>query len=431
VEASSTIRRLPGIPAAARAGESLLKPWNRAVHSTMKFLNRRALARASLAIPRTLRFLDHARRRGTVADAVAAPSLSVGFGAQVAMDEALLAMAMTPRRFPLRADYQRLGDELGVAHDLYTSRGWLESPQTFHRTPPALEAGDLSRSKGWAAGLGYERFSFDSGFVPPLGDPGRPRWEGYGANHRASVVVLRHPGPPRPWVVCVHGFCMGFPFMDFQGLSVARLFRERGFNVALPVLPLHGPRRATRMSGAPFLSFELMNGIHGLAQSVWDIRRIIGWLRAESGTPIAAYGISLGGNVVALLAGLEPLDAVVAGVPVSDFPALFAQHSPRVIQERSLEHRILGGVTEDLYTVVSPFAFTPLVEPARRFIFAGYGDRLATAGQAQALHEHWGSPNICWYAGNHVGYIWSKRVNDYLADSLSASLPAMTAGAAG
>ena len=68
--------------------------------AVMKFLGRRALARATLAVPRTLRFMGAAARSGEVSDGLAAPPLSLGFAAGVAMDEALLAMAMTPNRFP-------------------------------------------------------------------------------------------------------------------------------------------------------------------------------------------------------------------------------------------------------------------------------------------------------------------------------------------
>ena len=114
-------------------------------------------------------------------------------------------------------------------------------------------------------------------------------------NRTASAVVAPPPGrTDRPWVIAVHGFCMGFPFMDFQGLQAARIHHELGMNVALPVLPLHGSRRVTLVSGEPLLSFELMNTVHGLTQAVWDIRRLIHRLREQGATSISLYGVSLG-----------------------------------------------------------------------------------------------------------------------------------------
>jgi len=255
----------------------------------------------------------------------------------------------------------------------------------------------------------------------------------YEANHRAVATIVRHHDQPRPWVVCVHGFCMGYPFMDFIGLHTAKLHHELGLNVALPVLPLHGPRKPSRVSGEQFLSFDLMNTVHGITQSVWDIRRLLSWIRSQGATSIGLYGVSLGAYVVSLLAGIEEgLDAVVAGIPVVDFPALFHEHSPMHIRARSIEHHIMGGVAEDVFKVVSPMSFEPKVPHEGRFVFAGYGDRLAFPEQARLLWEHWDEPTISWYSGNHVGYLWSGQVEQFLGESLAASglsvMPAVKVG---
>ncbi|HXY26702.1 MAG TPA: alpha/beta hydrolase, partial [Acidimicrobiales bacterium] len=286
--------------------------------------------------------------------------------------------------------------------------------------PPPLGAGDVRLERGRALGIRYRRLTFPSGFAPRATEPGRERWQSYEPNRTAVATIVRQDAEPRPWLVCVHGFCTGYPFMDFPGLHTARVQRELGINVALPVLPLHGRRKVTLVSGEPFLSFDLMNAIHGITQAVWDIRRLISWIRTQGATSVGLYGVSLGGYIVSLLAGLEPgVDAVVAGIPVSDIPTLFHQHSPLHIRARAIEHRILGGPAEEAYRVVSPLRVAPQVPKDRRFIFAGYGDRLAPPEQAQTLWEHWDKPEISWYAGNHVGYLWSKKVSNFLVDSLA------------
>ena len=181
------------------------------------------------------------------------------------------------------------------------------------------------------------------------------------------------------------------------------------------MLPLHGPRRVTLVSGEPFLSFELMNAVHGLTQAVWDIRRLIRGSGPRGRPPSALYGVSLGAYVVSLLAGIDDgFDAVVAGIPVSDFPGLFHRHSPQHIRARAIEHEIMGGAAENVFRVVSPLSFESKVPHDRRYIFAGYGDRLALPEQAQQLWEHWDRPRISWYSGNHVGYLWSRQVSDFL-----------------
>jgi hypothetical protein len=388
----------------------------------MRFLGRRALARATLAVPRTLKFMGSTAMSGEVSDGLKAPSLSLGLAGGVAMDEALLAIAMAPGRFPRRADFVRVSSELADARRLFSRRGWVARPATYHRTPPPLTAEDVKTSRGWASGMGYERITYDSGFSTRPSEPGGERWMAFDANLRATAAIVRHRGEPRPWVVCVHGFCMGYPFMDFMGLHTAKLHRELGLNVAMPVLPLHGQRKVTLVSGEPFLSFDMMNTVHGLTQAMWDIRRLVTWIRAQGATSIGLYGVSLGAYVVSLLAGIEEgFDAVVAGIPVVDFPSLFHAHSPAHIRARSIEHHIMGGVAEDVYRVVSPMSFEPKVPSDRRYIFAGYGDRLSTPEQARRLWEHWDKPRISWYSGNHVGYLWSRQVEAFLVESLVAS----------
>ncbi len=151
------------------------------------FLNRRALARATRALPRTLHYIGSALLSGEVSDSVPAPHLSLGLAAQVAMDEALLAMAMTPRRFPLPGDYARVASELAEAESLYAREGWIEEPDSYHRTPPPLFESDVTTSRGWAMGLGYDRWDWDSGFTPI---PASPAPTGGWRSNRT--------GPPRP-----------------------------------------------------------------------------------------------------------------------------------------------------------------------------------------------------------------------------------------
>ena len=285
-----------------------------------------------------------------------------------------------------------------------------------HRwTAPAFD-------RGWALGQGYERLLFPSGWAPRPDEPGVDRWSGYEANHTASATVLRYRDEPRPWVVAIHGFATGYPFMDFVGLHALHLHRDLGLNVVMPVLPLHGPRKISRVSGEAFLSFDLINTVHGLTQAIWDIRRILSWVRAQDPQGVGLYGVSLGAYVASLLAGLDDgIDAVIAGIPVVDFPEMFRSQSPVHIRLRAVEHEILDGNAEVVHRVVSPLTFPSRVPADRRFIFAGLGDRMAPPPQAHALWRHWDEPQIFWYGGNHVGYLWSKQVTAFLNDSLAAS----------
>lgn len=410
--------------AVARQGQR----WHRDVQ---RALARHAPARATLVVPRTARFVGTTARHGRAERAeraqpdegdggVPVPALSPALVAQVAIDEMILAVAMGPNRFPRRADYERVAAELAHARLLFEDRGWLEQPAAYHRTPPPLH--DPAVARGWAIGQRYERLLFPSGWEPRPDEPGAARWAGYEPNRTAAATVLRHPGEPRPWVVAVHGFATGYPVADLVGLHALHLHRDLGCNVVLPVLPLHGPRKITRLSGEAFLSFDLINTVHGLAQAIWDIRRVLSWVRAQQAPAVAVYGVSLGAYVASLLAGLEDgIDAVVAGIPVVDFPEVFRAQSPLHVRLRAVEHEILDGNAEVVHRVVSPLAFAPRVPAGRRFVYAGLGDRMAPPNQAHALWEHWERPEILWYQGNHVGYLWSRQVTAFLNDCLTTA----------
>jgi hypothetical protein len=373
-----------------------------------------------MTIHRTLGFVGRSwarERRTPVPPDLPAARASVGLAAAVALDEAILAVMSRPGRRPRRADYERVGSEVREAERLFAQRGWVERPGGYHRDPPPLESPALGR--GRLGRLSYELISFESGYEPWPGEPGADRWMGYAPNRTASALVLRHRrGEDRPWLVCLHGMGMGRPIADLRGFRATRLYRELGLNLVIPVLPLHGGRRDP--SGVPLVSFDHLNTVHGMAQAVWDVRRVISWVRAQGPSAVGLYGLSLGGYVTALTAGVEPgLDLAMPGIPVSDFPALFRHHTPVQLRRRALEHDLIGETANRVYRVVSPLALAPLVPWERRYIFAGLGDRMATPWQAHRLWLHWDQPRIGWYNANHVGFFWSKDVERFVLGALA------------
>ena len=379
--------------------------------SLEKRLARQPLARLTTAVPRTARWMAQELTGGPEDQPAGVPSvrLTPGLVGHVVMDESIMALAIGPQRFPRRADYQRVAAELATARRLFDERGWLDEPAAYHREPPPLD--DPSVSRGWALGRSYERLWWPSGYAPSPEVPGSDRWLTFEANRTASAWLLRHDDGPRPWVVCIHGFGTGSVFMDLVSFHAAHLHDELGVNVAAIVLPVHGSRKPNRLSGEEFLGFDLMNSVHGLTQAVWDVRRLISWVRRQDPSGVGVLGVSLGALVTALVTALDPdLDMALAGVPMIDFPGLIGHHAPLHLQLRSVEHNILDGTAQDVHRVVSPLAMPPVAPLAARAMFAGLGDRLATTEQARRLWEHWEEPETCWFPGNHVGYLWSDKV---------------------
>jgi hypothetical protein len=343
---------------------------------------------------------------------------SVGLAAMVALDEAILAVMKSPRRYPADADYATVRRELHEARDLYRARGFIERPWTYHRAPGPIEVEGRARS---SYGLGYELISWPSGYEPHPDEPGRERWLGYAPNRTAHAMVLRSE-PDRPWLVCVHGFGTGMAVADFFAFRARHLQQELGLNVVLPILPLHGPRRVSRMGGTELMSFQLQNYVLGMAQAVHDVRALIGWARGQGAERIGVHGMSLGAYVGALLSTLEPgLDLVIAGAPLCDVPKLFAHHSTPTLRKRIDPEGLLGDVAQEVHTVISPLMRPSLVPFEGRFIYAGLGDRMSTPAQAQRLWEHWERPRIAWYEGSHVTFLWSETVNRLLSEALHGS----------
>ncbi len=343
---------------------------------------------------------------------------TIALAAQAFRDEVVL-MGLKARRPVSRPEvFERITREVVTALEFYGDRGWLENPKRFFGAPPPLSDVTVRKVKGSRRSL--YRISFDSGYLPRPGEPGAERWMGYTANNREYALLLRHP-QPRPWLVCVHGTEMGRAALDLALFRAWRLHDDLGLNVVMPVLPMHGPRARGLPKGAVFPGEDILDGVHATAQAVWDIRRLLSWIRLqEPESQIGLNGLSLGGYIAALIASLEKgLTCAILGVPVADLVQLLGRHS-------GLSHddprRHTMELAEPIGRMVSPLSLTPLVPMRGRFIYAGVADRLVhPREQVIRLWEHWGKPEIVWYPGGHAGFFRSRPVQRFVWDALQHS----------
>jgi hypothetical protein len=343
------------------------------------------------------------------------PSVTVGF--KIALDEmfrtAMVALAPTPGN----AELCEIRREIDEARALYHSHGWLAAPETFHGDPPPLEG--LDPKTVALRGAEYQYARFDSLYEPHTGEPGRERWLAHEGNRTGHVWLLRHSGRARPWLICIHGYRMGWPAADFTAFRAAWLHRGLGLNVAIPVLPLHGQRKLGSRSGDGFFSASVLDTLHAEAQAIWELRRLVRWIRAQGSADVGIYGVSLGGYTTALLAGIEPgLSCAIAGMPPVCFPTLLrANASQRLIG--AIERAELDwDAASDVMRVVSPVAFAPKLPHERRYIFAGRADRLVPAWQVLALWEHWGRPRLHWFGGSHISFVWEPSLVRFVHEAL-------------
>jgi dienelactone hydrolase len=272
--------------------------------------------------------------------------------------------------------------------------------------------------RGWS----YDHLSFASGYEPPEGEPGRERYLSYAPLRTGHAWVMRQKSEGRPWLICIHGYQMGVPLVDFGAFRPEWLHRKHGLNLVLPVLPMHGPRKIRRISGDGMLAGDLMDTVHAFAQAAWDLRRVVSWVRAQGATQIGVFGLSLGGYSTALLSCFEDdLACAVAGIPATDFARLSWRHGPPDSLRRAEELGVGLNETLDLKRVISPLALEPKVPHERRYIFGGSADQLVPPDQVRDLWRHWGKPKMHWYPGAHVTFGAHPSVRRFIDDAFRES----------
>jgi hypothetical protein len=306
---------------------------------------------------------------------------------------------------PESQQVRRGHQELLAMGDFLDRNGWLDDPHGYHQEPPELRSPQIvsKTNRSLGGSIEYQELSFDSEFEPHPGEPGRERWLSFEENGTAAAYVMEHEGGDRPWLVVTHGFSMGTPTMNFNGLAAKWLHEDLGLNVLMPVLPLHGPRSGTRVSGGGLLQPEFANVAHMFSQAVWDIRRLVGWIRKRSDAPVGLYGVSLGGYTVSLASAfIDDLACVIAGIPAVDFTSLARDNEPWVYKAYGGTLQTDWGLVRQVIHPVSPLTFEPKIPVEGRFIFAGVADRVARPDQARALWRHWDKPEIEWLPSGHV-----------------------------
>jgi len=352
---------------------------------------------------------------------VPVPDVRLSTLRKAATDEALLGFFVSCAHIPTGDEVARDAYELGRMRVL---GGQPDGPASFERlaaAPPAPEAARIRRRR--AHGCDFEWLTFDSGFVPDPALPGSARWRAHRPNQRMAARVLRHPGGPRPWLICIHGYRMGIDALDSSLFGIRHMHDTLGMNLIMPILPLHGCRSIARITGGHFFDGPLVDLVHAQAQALWDIRRCLAWVHAtQPGAQVGTLGYSLGGYNAALLASVEPsLACVIAGIPVVDIPATVWAHMPlvhqRYIESQGIDARQLSA----MMAPVSPLSRRCAVPHERRYLFAATADQLVSPEQPLALWRHWEEPAMHWYHGSHLSVRQESGGRSFVERALAES----------
>ncbi len=336
----------------------------------------------------------------------------LGLAAAAAADELLLA-TFRQLRAPTSDDGLEATLEESAGLVTYLDRsGVLAAPETFHHAPPPAVMKVKMRRVGRTR---FGHATFPSPYHPDPDLPGSTRFAQATDNHVVHAWMLRQT-VRAPWVVCLHGAGMGDPLADMFAFRAAHL-HSCGFNVAIPVLPHHGPRGAGRFEVA-FPTDDPAVNFHAAVQAIADVRALLAHI-ATCEEPAVLFGISLGAYVAAAVAALEPtLAGVIVGVPVVDISDLMRTHAP----SRFLHHPRFDDfctIAQQLEGVTSALGLPAATQsPKARSIFAGRADRLVRPTQVRRLIEHWDNPDVCWYAGGHMGFLTARSVHRHISRAL-------------
>ncbi|WP_028079421.1 alpha/beta hydrolase family protein [Solimonas soli] len=341
------------------------------------------------------------------------PDLSTRMDIKVAIDEAVLGYFVGAARIPSGQAALRTCEDSLRMEEAIRARGWDRDPESMHLAPPAPEETYIDRGRIY--GHDYEVLRFDSAYAPPGDLPNAVVWKSHVNNTECHVRILRHAGKPRPWLMCVHGYRMGAPWVDMSLFSPGWLHHRLGLNIIQPVLPLHGPRKAGLRSGDHFLDGDLSDLVYAESQALWDLRRTLAWLRAsEPGARVGVFGISLGGYNAALLSAYDgELDFVVAGIPVIDLAHALWSVAPPAHRAYYAQNGLDEARYRNILGPVSPLTRPPLVARERLFVVGATADRIAVPLHALELGRHWNVP-VQWYQGSHLSVRHEHEMRDTL-----------------
>ncbi len=335
---------------------------------------------------------------------------------KLAFDELMLGYFVSASSTPRARRVVAIADEVHVALDVMQRNGWLDNPASFHVRPQELSSVELINKT--ALGLNYEELQFTSQYQAHDDLPGSKRWMAYESTHKVHARIFEHQDASRPWLMCIHGYRMGWPYMDFQLFSPGWLHHKLGFNLIMPLLPLHGHRKEGFRSGDGFFEGDLLNLVHAEGQAQSDLRACIHWLRKHREVSrLGVYGISLGGLNASLLGCLEPdIDSLIAGIPLVDPGRVFELNAPASLVNGFEKKGVTVEMIKRLLKPVSPLEMQSQLPVNTRAIIAGSHDRIVPLAPIVKLHEHWGDCRINWYPGTHLSVRREAIVSQWLQD---------------
>jgi pimeloyl-ACP methyl ester carboxylesterase len=314
------------------------------------------------------------------------------------VDEAFLALPrilknFVPKRKISASDFEQ---EL----DFYLEQGFVDRPSSFFLSPDktpdwiVAQVSDTKHSQ-------RRQIRFQSSYIvknPKVA----PRYESHIANRTACIYLWSKAGPPRPLVLCLHGFMLGDPDQALAMFRVKKLL-DAGLDAALLIAPFHGNRSSSGKAGSrkaispddPAMTAEFVG------QAQHDLACALEILRQMGAPGIGVIGASLGGYLAGQLASLEyskGVDFCALMVPGVSFEKPIGPDSfalPFSVNDR-LKKKI-----HSVWNFHSPLNMELSMPKEKLLVVASTGDRLCPFVYTRKLCEKWGWPEHHFLDGGH------------------------------
>jgi dienelactone hydrolase len=218
-------------------------------------------------------------------------------------------------------------------------------------------------------------------------------------NHQAHARLYLHHDRPRPTALLIHGYLGGTYAVEERAWPVRWMFEKLGLDVAIPVLPFHGPRGTPRRLPL-FPSSDPRINVEAFRQAIWDLVSLRRALMERGCPAVGVMGMSLGGYTSALATTADPeLAFAVPIIPLASV-ADAARDGGRLVgtpEEQREQHAAL----ERAHRPVSPLARPGRLGAERLRVVAGEADRITPLPHAERLAAHLGAP-LHVFRGGHL-----------------------------
>ena len=297
--------------------------------------------------------------------------------------------------------------ENALSSDEYRERlafyaGWSEEAPFFPR-PDAPPDAERIEERPLPSGLRllYRYPSRFSGHNPAM----REVLSRSANNQSAYLHVWKHDGPPRPLVLCVHGFGMEGPGRAERMFKIGRLY-ERGLDVALYHLPHHWRRADARRRSLFLRPEDVPFTIEEWVRNVHDLHSAVLLLRSLGHERVGLIGASLGGLTGALYAtSPTPLAFLFLVVPAVDLTTFL---EPRPGLMTFPPDAALRDATHAALRRITPLAYAPALDVDRIAVVAHEGDRICPVEHTRELVSRWKISHYTEVVGGHWVYLDRK-----------------------